>query len=167
MNSGNPFFIQERPGLNGKIFFLIKFKTMNDEKDESGNLKPDEKRMTRIGNLIRNTSMDELPQFINVIKGDMSLVGPRPLLVEYLQLYSVFQKRRHELRPGITGLAQIKGRNELSWGKKFEYDVWYVDNVSFFLDCEILIKTIWQVLRPNGISSATSVTMEKFKGNQI
>jgi len=167
MNSGNPFFIQERPGLNGRIFFLIKFKTMNDEKDEFGNLKPDENRMTRLGNLIRNTSMDEIPQFINVIKGDMSLVGPRPLLVEYLQLYSDYQKRRHEMKPGITGLAQIKGRNELSWEKKFEYDVWYVENVSFFLDCEILIKTVGQVFRPNGISSATSVTMEKFMGNKI
>jgi lipopolysaccharide/colanic/teichoic acid biosynthesis glycosyltransferase len=138
---------------------------MNDEKDEFGYLKPDEKRMTRVGNIIRNTSIDEIPQFINVIKGDMSLVGPRPLLIEYLQLYNDFQKRRHDLKPGITGLAQTQGRNELSWEKKFEYDVWYVENVSFCLDCKILIKTVGQVFRPNGISSGTSVTMEKFTGN--
>jgi lipopolysaccharide/colanic/teichoic acid biosynthesis glycosyltransferase len=164
-NSGNPFFIQARPGLHGKNFFLIKFKTMNDKKDESGKLKPDEKRMTRFGNMIRNKSIDEIPQFINVLKGDMSLVGPRPLLIEYMQLYNDFQRHRHDLKPGITGLAQIKGRNELSWEQKFEYDVWYVENVSFLLDCEILIKTVGMVFKSNGISSGTSVTMEKFKGN--
>jgi lipopolysaccharide/colanic/teichoic acid biosynthesis glycosyltransferase len=159
------FFLQPRPGKNSKIFKPIKFKTMTDECDSEGNLLPDEKRLTRIGKLLRSTSMDELPQLINVLKGDMSLIGPRPLLVQYLPFYSQEQARRHEVRPGITGWAQVNGRNAISWKKKFELDVWYVDNISFLLDLKILLFTIKNVCLRKGISSDTSVTMEVFSGN--
>lgn len=159
------FFTQSRPGRNAKIFQVVKFKTMTDERDVSGNLLPDEKRLTRIGKFVRSTSMDELPQLINVLKGDMSLIGPRPLLPQYLPLYSKEQARRHDIRPGITGWAQVNGRNAISWQKKFEYDVWYVDHLSFSLDIKILLMTIKKVFIREGISSNTSVTMEGFKGN--
>ena len=165
-NNGKPFFFQSRPGRNEKIFKVIKFKTMNDKKDAAGNLLPDSKRLTFIGSLIRKTSLDEIPQLLNVIKGDMSLVGPRPLLVEYLPLYNSRQKRRHEVRPGITGLAQISGRNAINWNEKFEYDVWYADNMSFLLDIKILFKTFAKVLKSEGISSKGYATMEKFTGNK-
>ncbi len=163
-NKGKPFFFQLRPGKNEKIFRLIKFKTMNDKRDKEGNLLPDANRLTAIGKLVRKTSLDEILQLLNVIKGDMSLIGPRPLLVEYLPLYDVVQKRRHEVRPGITGWAQVNGRNTLSWEKKFEYDVWYVDNVSFLLDFKILFLTVKKVFKSEGINSTTAVTMEKFAG---
>ena len=159
------FFTQERPGKYGKIFKVIKFKTMTDERDESGNLLPDEKRLTKIGKFIRSTSIDELPQLINVLKGDMALIGPRPLLPQYLPLYSKEQARRHEVRPGITGWAQVNGRNAISWAKKFELDVWYVDHCSFLLDLKIIFLTIKKVFVREGISSDTSVTMEAFTGN--
>jgi undecaprenyl phosphate N,N'-diacetylbacillosamine 1-phosphate transferase len=164
-NDGKPFFFQRRPGKNGRIFMLIKFKTMNDRKDEKGNLLPDEKRLTSIGKFVRKTSLDEIPQLLNVLKGDMSLIGPRPLLVEYLPLYNAFQNRRHEVRPGITGWAQVNGRNAISWQRKFELDVWYVDHVSFKTDCQILMKTFLKVSQAEGISSANYATMEKFTGN--
>lgn len=164
-NSGKPFFFQKRPGKNGRIFMLVKFKTMNDKKDKNGELLPDDKRLTPMGNFVRKTSLDEIPQLINVLKGDMSLIGPRPLLVEYLPLYNHFQKRRHEVRPGITGWAQVNGRNTLSWDQKFEYDVWYVDHLSLKLDMQILIKTVLKVFKAEGISSTTYATMEKFSGN--
>lgn len=167
VNRGSPFFVQIRPGKNQKGFRLIKFKTMNDRKDKNGNILPDSERLTPVGKLIRKTSLDEIPQLLNVIKGDMSLIGPRPLLVEYLPLYDDFQKRRHEVKPGITGWAQINGRNTLSWEQKFEYDVWYVDNLSFLLDVKIFFKTIKKVFITEGISSATSQTMEKFIGNKL
>ena len=159
------FFTQERPGKCGKIFRVIKFKTMTDERNEDGILLPDEKRLTKLGKFIRSTSIDELPQLINVLKGDMSLIGPRPLLPQYLPLYSEEQARRHEVRPGITGWAQVNGRNAISWTKKFELDVWYVDHCSFLLDMEILFMTIKKVFIREGISSTTSVTMEPFTGN--
>ena len=159
------FFTQERPGQYGKIFKVIKFKTMTDERDENGDLLPDEKRLTKIGKFIRSTSVDELPQLFNVLKGDMSLIGPRPLLPQYLPLYSKEQARRHEVRPGITGWAQVNGRNAISWTKKFELDVWYVDHCSFLLDLKILFLTIKKVFVREGISSETSVTMEPFTGN--
>ena len=159
------FFMQERPGKCGKIFKVIKFKTMTDERDENGNLLPDEKRLTKIGKFIRSTSIDELPQLINVLKGDMALIGPRPLLPQYLPLYSKEQARRHEVRPGITGWAQVNGRNAISWAKKFELDVWYVDHCSFLLDLKIIFLTIKKVFVREGISSDTSVTMEAFTGN--
>ena len=164
-NDGKPFFFQRRPGKNGKIFMLIKLKTMNDRKDERGNLLPDDKRLTSIGKFVRKTSLDEIPQLLNVMKGDMSLIGPRPLLVEYLPLYNAFQNRRHEVRPGITGWAQVNGRNAISWQRKFELDVWYVDHVSFKTDCQILIKTFLKVSQAEGISSTSYATMEKFTGN--
>lgn len=164
-NKGTPFFFQLRPGLNGKIFKVVKFKTMTDERDSAGNLLPDEFRLKGVGKFVRKTSLDELPQLLNVLKGDMSFVGPRPLLTEYLPLYSTVQKRRHEVKPGITGWAQVNGRNALSWEKKFEYDVWYVDHVSFFIDIKILLLTVGKVFKAEGISSEKSVTMEKFKGN--
>lgn len=163
-NSGKPFFIQPRPGKNGRIFKLIKFKTMNDKRDASGNLLPDADRLTAVGKFIRKTSLDEIPQLLNVIKGDMSLVGPRPLLVEYLPLYSDRQKRRHEVRPGITGWAQVNGRNAISWEQKFEYDVWYVDHVSFKLDLKILWMTVMKVFKREGISASGEATMSKFQG---
>ena len=159
------FFMQERPGKCGKIFKVIKFKTMTDERDENGNLLPDEKRLTKIGKFIRSTSIDELPQLINVLKGDMALLGPRPLLPQYLPLYSKEEARRHEVRPGITGWAQVNGRNAISWTKKFELDVWYVDHCSFLLDLKIIFLTIKKVFVREGISSDTSVTMEAFTGN--
>ena len=159
------FFMQERPGKHGKIFKVIKYKTMTDERDEDGNLLPDEKRLTKIGKFIRSTSIDELPQLINVLKGDMALIGPRPLLPQYLPLYSKEQARRHAVRPGITGWAQVNGRNAISWTKKFELDVWYVDHCSFLLDLRIIFLTIKKVFVREGISSDTSVTMEAFTGN--
>ncbi|SFU68382.1 Sugar transferase involved in LPS biosynthesis (colanic, teichoic acid) [Porphyromonadaceae bacterium KHP3R9] len=159
------FFFQERPGKDEKIFRVIKFKTMNDRKDASGNLLPDAQRLTKVGKFVRSTSLDEIPQLLNVIKGDMSLIGPRPLLVQYLPLYNETQRRRHEVRPGITGWAQVNGRNAISWEQKFAYDVWYVDNVSLSLDVKILLKTIQKVFKREGISSDTSATMEPFKGN--
>lgn len=159
------FFTQERPGKGGQIFKVIKFKTMTDERDANGNLLPDEQRLTKVGRFIRSTSIDELPQLINVLKGDMALIGPRPLLVQYLPLYNKEQARRHEVRPGITGWAQCHGRNAISWSKKFELDVWYVDHCSFLLDLKIILLTIKKVLVREGISSETSATMEPFTGN--
>lgn len=159
------FFTQERPGKGGKIFKVIKFKTMTDERDANGNLLPDEQRLTKVGRFVRSTSIDELPQLINVLKGDMALIGPRPLLVQYLPLYNKEQARRHEVRPGITGWAQCHGRNAISWSKKFELDVWYVDHCSFLLDLKIILLTIKKVLVREGISSETSATMEPFTGN--
>jgi len=159
------FFLQERPGKDGKIFRVVKFKTMTDERDANGNLLPDEKRLTKVGRFVRSTSIDELPQLWNVFKGDMSLIGPRPLLVQYLPLYSPEQARRHEVRPGITGWAQCHGRNAISWQKKFELDVWYVDHISFITDCKVILTTIKKVLGREDISSATSATMEPFNGN--
>jgi lipopolysaccharide/colanic/teichoic acid biosynthesis glycosyltransferase len=164
-NEGKPFFFQLRPGLKGEIFKIIKFKTMNDKKDALGNLLPDEVRLTKIGKFVRKTSLDELPQLLNVIMGDMSLIGPRPLLPEYLPLYSIIQGRRHELRPGITGWAQVNGRNAISWQQKFEFDVWYVDNVSFLLDLKILFLTIKKVFIHEGIYNQGQSTTESFKGN--
>ena len=159
------FFLQERPGKSGEIFKVIKFKTMTDERDTDGNLLPDSERLTRVGKFIRSTSMDELPQLINVLKGDMALIGPRPLFPQYLPLYSKEQARRHEVRPGITGWAQVNGRNAISWTKKFELDVWYVDHCSFLLDLKIVFMTIKKILVREGISSDTSVTMEAFNGD--
>lgn len=166
LNNGKPFFIQPRPGKNEKIFKLIKFKTMNDKRDKLGYLLPDEKRLTVVGKFVRKTSLDEIPQLINVIKGDMSLVGPRPLLVEYLPLYNEEQKRRHEVKPGITGWAQVNGRNAISWEEKFKYDVWYVDHLSFILDLKILLLTIKKVFKREGISSTNAATMERFTGSK-
>jgi undecaprenyl phosphate N,N'-diacetylbacillosamine 1-phosphate transferase len=163
-NQGKPFFIQKRPGKNGKIFSIVKFKTMNDKKDQNGELLKDAERLTKVGNFVRKTSLDEIPQLINVIKGDMSLIGPRPLLTYYLHLYNDFQNRRHEVKPGITGWAQVNGRNAISWDKKFEYDVWYVDNISFWLDCKIILKTIQKVIQSEGINAANAATIEPFNG---
>ncbi|MCM1451501.1 MAG: sugar transferase [Clostridium sp.] len=162
---GGAFFFQERPGKDGKIFKVVKFKTMTDEKDADGKLLPDAQRLTKVGKLVRSTSIDELPQLWNVFKGDMSLIGPRPLLVQYLPLYSKEQARRHEVRPGITGWAQCHGRNAISWGKKFELDVWYVDHISFLTDCKVFFTTIKKVLGREDINSATAATMEPFNGN--
>ena len=159
------FFLQPRPGKNGKIFKVIKFKTMTDEKDAEGNLLPDEVRLTPMGKFVRSTSIDELPQLINVIKGDMALIGPRPLLVQYLPLYSLQQARRHEVRPGITGWAQVNGRNSISWKQKFEYDVWYVDHLSFLLDLKIIFLTIKKVFVREGISHEGMATMQPFNGH--
>ena len=159
------FFTQERPGKNSKIFKVIKFKTMTDERDENGNLLPDAQRLTKVGKFVRSTSIDELPQFINVLKGDMSLIGPRPLLVKYLPLYSEEQARRHEVRPGITGWAQCNGRNAISWTKKFELDVWYVDHCTLWTDIKIIWITIMKVLKRADISQEGQATMEAFKGN--
>lgn len=159
------FFTQERPGKNGKIFKVVKFKTMTDERDANGKLLPDADRLTKVGRFVRSTSIDELPQLWNVLRGDMSLIGPRPLLVQYLPLYSPTQARRHEVRPGITGWAQCHGRNAISWQKKFDLDVWYVDNLSFITDCRVIITTLKKVIRRADISSPTSETMEFFNGN--
>ena len=159
------FFFQERPGKDGKIFKVVKFKTMTDERDSEGNLLPDEKRLTKVGRFVRSTSIDELPQLWNVLKGDMSLIGPRPLLVKYLPLYSSEQARRHEVRPGITGWAQCYGRNAISWTKKFELDVWYVDNISFMTDCKVILTTLKKVVKREDINSATAATMEAFNGH--
>ncbi|PQJ18525.1 sugar transferase [Nonlabens tegetincola] len=164
-NSGKPFFTQLRPGKNGDIFRIIKFKTMNDKKDENGELYPDDIRLTTIGKIVRKTSLDELPQLLNVIKGDMSFVGPRPLLPEYLPLYSKEQARRHEVKPGITGWAQVNGRNAISWQEKFKLDVWYVDHQSFVLDLKILFKTVKKVFISEGISAEGQATTTRFKGN--
>lgn len=159
------FFTQERPGKDGKIFKVIKFKTMTDGRDANGNLLPDAERLTRVGSFVRSTSIDELPQLINVLKGDMALIGPRPLLPQYLPLYSKEQARRHEVRPGITGWAQVNGRNAISWTKKFELDVWYVDHCSFWLDVRIIFLTIKKVFVREGISQKGEATMEAFTGN--
>lgn len=159
------FFTQDRPGKNGKIFKVIKYKTMTDERDAEGNLLPDADRLTKVGRFVRSTSIDELPQLINVLKGDMALIGPRPLLPQYLSLYSPEQARRHEVRPGITGWAQIHGRNAISWTKKFEYDVWYVDHCSFLLDLKIVFQTIKKVFIREGISQEGQATMEFFNGH--
>lgn len=163
-NSGKPFFYQLRPGKNEKIFSIIKFKTMTDKRDAQGNLLPDADRLTPIGQFVRKTSLDEIPQLLNVLKGDMSLIGPRPLLPEYLSLYNERQKRRHEVKPGITGWAQINGRNAISWQQKFEYDVWYVDHISWKLDGEILLRTLYKVFKKEGISQEGHVTIEAFNG---
>ena len=159
------FFAQERPGKGGKVFKVIKFKTMTDERDAEGKLLPDAKRLTHVGKFVRATSIDELPQLINVLKGDMALIGPRPLLVQYLPLYSKEQARRHDVRPGITGWAQVNGRNAISWTKKFELDVWYVDHCSFWLDVKIIFLTIKKVFVREGISQEGQATMEFFTGN--
>ena len=164
-NQGKPFFFQTRPGKNERLFHIIKFKTMNDKKDDQGALLPDSDRLTKIGAFVRKTSLDEIPQLLNVIKGDMSLIGPRPLLVQYLPLYNNFQKQRHNIRPGITGWAQINGRNAISWQQKFEYDVWYVEHCSFVLDVKILFLTIKKVFVRDGISQEGEATMEVFKGS--
>lgn len=159
------FFFQDRPGKDEKIFRVVKFKTMTDERDAEGLLLPDAERLTKVGRFVRSTSIDELPQLWNVFKGDMSLIGPRPLLVQYLPLYSAEQARRHEVRPGITGWAQCHGRNAISWQKKFELDVWYVDHISFLTDCRVVLTTIKKVFAREDINSATSATMEVFNGN--
>jgi lipopolysaccharide/colanic/teichoic acid biosynthesis glycosyltransferase len=164
-NDGKPFFIQRRPGKNGKIFSIVKFKTMNDRKDADGNLLSDAERLTKVGSFVRKTSLDEIPQLINVVKGDMSLIGPRPLLVQYLPLYNDFQKNRHNVRPGITGWAQVNGRNAISWEKKFEYDVWYVNNISLILDIKIVLLTIKKVFISEGINADNVATTEPFTGN--
>lgn len=167
INLGSPvIFKQQRPGLNEKIFTLYKFRTMADIRDKNGKLLPDNQRLTRFGKFLRSTSLDELPELYNILKGDMSFVGPRPLLVEYLPLYNQLQRRRHEVRPGLTGLAQVNGRNAISWDQKFELDVEYVDNVSFIGDLKIIILTFKKVLTREGISSENSVTMEPFTGNK-
>ena len=164
-NKGSVFFIQQRPGKNEKLFNVIKFKTMNDRRDIHGNLLPDKVRLTGIGKFIRTTSMDELPQLINVLKGEMSLIGPRPLLPKYLPLYNEQQKKRHEVRPGITGWAQVNGRNTISWSKKFEYDIWYVNNYSFFVDFKIILLTLKKVVIREGITQQGSATISPFTGN--
>ena len=163
---GNPFFTQDRPGLHEKIFKLIKFRTMTNEKDENGELLPDEKRLIPYGKFLRSTSLDELPELFNILKGDMAIIGPRPLLVRYLPRYNAEQHRRHEVRPGLTGYAQTHGRNAVSWDEKFKMDVWYVDNLSFKVDIEVFMDTVKAVLRHEGISSETSATMEEFMGNE-
>lgn len=165
-NRGKPFFYQPRPGKDEKIFNIIKFKTMNDLVDEAGNLLPDDNRLTPVGRFVRKTSLDEIPQLINVIKGDMSLIGPRPLLVKYLPLYSEFQKRRHEVRPGITGWAQVNGRNAISWDEKFKYDVWYVDHQSLSLDVKIFLRTLKKVVKSEGISAQGQATTKPFMGSE-
>lgn len=165
---GSPIiFKQQRPGLNEKIFTMYKFRTMRDDRDEEGNLLPDENRLTKFGKLLRSTSLDELPELLNIIKGDMSIVGPRPLLVQYLPRYNEEQKHRHDVRPGFTGYAQVNGRNSISWKKKFDLDIFYVNNVSFLLDVKIVFKTIKVVLFKEGVASKTSVTMEEFRGNDL
>lgn len=164
-NKGNPFFFQKRPGKHGEIFKIVKFKTMTDERDSHGELLPDSHRLTSIGKFIRKTSLDELPQLWNVLKGDMSIIGPRPLLPQYLPIYTEHQYLRHNLKPGITGWAQVNGRNAISWTQKFDFDVWYVKNVSFLVDIEILFKTVQKVLVSEGINSEDMATTEPFNGN--
>lgn len=166
-NNGKPFFFQVRPGKHGRLFRIVKFKTMTDATDAAGQLLPDAERLTAVGSFVRKTSLDEIPQLINVLKGDMSLIGPRPLLPEYLALYSPEQARRHEVRPGITGWAQVNGRNAVSWEDKFKMDVWYVDHLSFMLDIKILMMTVQKVLKSEGINTAGQATTERFKGNVI
>jgi len=164
-NKGNPFFFQNRPGKDERIFKIVKFRTMTTERDENGILLPDADRLTGIGKFVRKTSIDEIPQFINVLMGDMSLIGPRPLLPEYLPIFNKRQKKRHSVRPGITGWAQVNGRNAISWNKKLEYDVWYVENLSFTLDMKILFKTIKKVVISEGINTQDMATTEPFNGN--
>lgn len=164
-NRGMPFFYQKRPGLNEKIFLIIKFKTMNDKKDKDGNLLPDSERLTKVGEFVRKTSLDELPQIINLLKGDMTIIGPRPLLPSYLPLYNERQRKRHLVKPGISGWAQINGRNNISWQKKFELDVWYVENYSFSLDVKIFFKTFLKVFKSDGINTENQATTVKFEGN--
>lgn len=163
-NQGKPFFIQRRPGKNCEVFSIIKFKTMNDKKGDDGKLLHDSQRLTPIGKFVRKTSLDEIPQLINVLKGDMSLVGPRPLLTDYVHLYNEFQNRRHEVKPGITGWAQVNGRNAISWDQKFAYDVWYVDHCSFLTDFKIIVMTFLKVIKKEGINAADSATIEPFTG---
>ncbi len=165
VNKGNPFFMQPRPGKNEVIFKLIKFKTMTNRRDIDGELLCDNERLTKVGNIIRRTSLDEIPQLINVLKGEMSLIGPRPLLVEYLPLYNEEQKKRHNVRPGITGWAQVNGRNAINWADKFKFDIYYVEQISFFLDLKIIFFTIKKVLMSENINSSGTITMEKFSGN--
>jgi lipopolysaccharide/colanic/teichoic acid biosynthesis glycosyltransferase len=166
-NNGKPFFFQLRPGKNEKLFKIVKFKTMTDEKNSYGNLLPDEKRLTKLGQFVRKTSLDEIPQLLNVLVGEMSLIGPRPLLPEYLPLYNTIQKRRHKVRPGITGWAQVNGRNAISWEEKFNFDIWYVENVSFFLDIKILFLTAKKVVVREGISATGEATITPFKGSHV
>ncbi|MFD2131637.1 sugar transferase [Pseudogracilibacillus auburnensis] len=162
---GSPvLFKQERPGLNEKIFTMYKFRTMTDERDEDGELLPNEMRHTKFGKFLRSTSLDELPELINIIRGDMSIIGPRPLLVEYLSLYNSEQKRRHEVRPGLSGLAQVKGRNEIPWEDKFKFDIEYLENISFLYDCKLILQTFFKVFRREGVNKSETVTMERFKG---
>lgn len=164
---GNPFFTQERPGKNEKIFKLIKFRSMDNRRDKDGNLLPDDVRLNKYGRLLRKTSLDELPEVLNILKGDMSVIGPRPLLVEYLPRYNAEQHRRHEVRPGLSGYAQVNGRNALSWSERFRMDVWYVDHISVSLDVRIIFQTVMKAfVRHDGISSDTNVTMEKFMGSE-
>ena len=165
-NKGKVFFLQNRPGKNGKIFKIIKFRTMNNKRDAHGNLLPDVERLTKIGKLVRKTSLDEIPQLINVLLGNMSLIGPRPLLPEYLPLYNDFQKKRHHIKPGITGWAQINGRNGVEWEKKFQFDVWYVENLSFLLDLQIMFLTLKKVLKLEGVNREGEATNIAFKGNE-
>lgn len=164
-NQGQPFFFQLRPGKDEKVFKVIKFKTMNDKRSPNGELLPDHLRLTAAGKFVRKTSLDEIPQLLNVIKGDMSLIGPRPLLLEYLAIYSEEEKRRHSVRPGITGWAQVNGRNTLTWKQKFSYDLWYIDHISFFLDIKILLLTVFKVFKAEGISAQGLATAEKYNGN--
>lgn len=164
VNNGAPFFLQSRGGYNQKVFNVIKFKTMNDKRDDNGEFLPDEKRLTKVGNFIRKTSLDELPQLINVLKGDMSLIGPRPFISEYLTIYNDFQKRRHEVKPGITGWAQVNGRNNLTWAEKFKLDVWYVDNISLILDIKILFLTLSKIINSKDVNKEGEVTTVKFNG---
>ncbi len=170
VNKGSPFYIESRPGRKGRLFNIVKFKTMTDYRDSSGSLMPDAQRLTSIGRILRSLSLDELPQLVNVVTGKMSIIGPRPLGKAYLRLYNDFQKRRHDVKPGITGWAQVNGRNALTWEEKFSLDVWYVDNISFWLDCRIIVKTIQTTLKREGIglkgSSINSVTLEDFKGTE-
>ena len=164
---GSPIlFRQARPGKNEKIFHILKFRTMTDEKDKDGNLLPDEIRLTKFGQFLRSTSIDELPELLNILKGDMAVVGPRPLLVQYLDRYNDEQRHRHDVKPGLTGLAQVNGRNRITWEQKFSYDLQYVKNVTFLGDCKIILQTVQKVFQRQGISSATSVTMEEFKGSK-
>ncbi|MHA7057496.1 sugar transferase [Aquimarina sp. M1] len=163
-NKGKPFFVQKRPGKSEKIFSIIKFKTMNDLKGKDGNLLPDKDRMTRVGTFVRKTSLDEIPQLINVVKGDMSLIGPRPLISQYLPVYNETQKKRHDVKPGITGWAQVNGRNSITWKKKFEYDVWYVEHYSFLLDLKILGLTLKKVLKKEDVNLSNELTSEWFNG---
>ncbi|SHJ00672.1 sugar transferase [Flavobacterium terrae] len=164
VNQGKPYFIQRRPGKNCVVFSIIKFKTMNDKRDEEGKLLHDSQRLTPVGKFVRKTSLDEIPQLINVLKGDMSLVGPRPLLTDYVHLYNEFQNRRHEVKPGITGWAQVNGRNAISWDQKFAYDVWYVDHCSFLTDFKIIIMTFLKVIKKEGINAVNAATIEPFNG---
>jgi lipopolysaccharide/colanic/teichoic acid biosynthesis glycosyltransferase len=164
-NGENPFFVQKRPGRNEKVFAMLKFRTMNNHKDANGQLLTDNERITRLGSLLRKTSIDELPQLWNVVRGDMTFVGPRPLLIDYLPLYNNVQRRRHEVRPGITGLAQVSGRNAISWEQKFQWDVWYVDHVSFCLDIKIIAKTIKKVAKKENINANENMTMGRFEGS--